>query len=192
MRTASRVTHRAGLAVAFVARRDERRRSDQPRRRRRRARRARRRLRRSASSELRVGRLRGALRADGSAASRSGSTQRAAAWRRWSAGNDARLGLPARAGAGRGLAAVPRRVRARRQAGARSRGAAGRALPEGRRRNAFDQARAIMDEGARYNIGNVSRNINMPTLRAAVSAPSAIASASRSSWEARRLRSGHR
>ena len=31
-------------------------------------------------------------------------------------------------------------------------------------RNAFDQARAVMDEGARYNIGNVSRNINTPTL----------------------------
>jgi len=31
-------------------------------------------------------------------------------------------------------------------------------------RNAFDQARAVMDEGARYNIGNVDRNINVPTL----------------------------
>ena len=31
-------------------------------------------------------------------------------------------------------------------------------------RNAFDQARAVMDEGARYNIGNVERNINAPTL----------------------------
>ena len=31
-------------------------------------------------------------------------------------------------------------------------------------RNAFDQARAVMDEGARYNIGNVNRNINVPTL----------------------------
>jgi len=31
-------------------------------------------------------------------------------------------------------------------------------------RNAFDQARAVMNEGARYNIGNVSRNINTPTL----------------------------
>ena len=31
-------------------------------------------------------------------------------------------------------------------------------------RSALDQARAIMDEGARYNIGNVSRNINVPTL----------------------------
>ncbi len=30
--------------------------------------------------------------------------------------------------------------------------------------NAFEQARAIMNEGARYNIGNVSRNINTPTL----------------------------
>jgi hypothetical protein len=34
----------------------------------------------------------------------------------------------------------------------------------GSSRTAFDQARAIMDEGARYNIGNVSRNINVPTL----------------------------
>jgi hypothetical protein len=31
-------------------------------------------------------------------------------------------------------------------------------------RDAFDQARAIMDEGARYNIGNINRNINAPTL----------------------------
>lgn len=35
---------------------------------------------------------------------------------------------------------------------------------KGTSRSAFDQARAIMDEGARYNIGNVARNINMPTL----------------------------
>jgi hypothetical protein len=28
----------------------------------------------------------------------------------------------------------------------------------------FDQAKKIMDEGARYNIGNVQRNINVPTL----------------------------
>ena len=34
----------------------------------------------------------------------------------------------------------------------------------GSSRSAFDQARAIMDESARYNIGNVSRNINVPTL----------------------------
>jgi hypothetical protein len=31
-------------------------------------------------------------------------------------------------------------------------------------RDAFGQARAIMDEGARYNIGNINRNINTPTL----------------------------
>jgi hypothetical protein len=31
-------------------------------------------------------------------------------------------------------------------------------------RNAMDQARAVMDEGARYNIGNINRNINTPTL----------------------------
>jgi hypothetical protein len=35
---------------------------------------------------------------------------------------------------------------------------------KGSSRNALDQARAIMDESARYNIGNVSRNINVPTL----------------------------
>ena len=35
---------------------------------------------------------------------------------------------------------------------------------KGSSRSAFEQARAIMDEGARYNIGNVARNINMPTL----------------------------
>jgi hypothetical protein len=34
----------------------------------------------------------------------------------------------------------------------------------GSSRNAFEQARAIMNESARYNIGNVSRNINVPTL----------------------------
>jgi hypothetical protein len=34
----------------------------------------------------------------------------------------------------------------------------------GSSRASFDQARAIMDESARYNIGNVSRNINVPTL----------------------------
>ena len=31
-------------------------------------------------------------------------------------------------------------------------------------RSAMDQARAIMDESARYNIGNIARNINVPTL----------------------------
>jgi hypothetical protein len=31
-------------------------------------------------------------------------------------------------------------------------------------RSAMEQARAIMNESARYNIGNVSRNINVPTL----------------------------
>lgn len=31
-------------------------------------------------------------------------------------------------------------------------------------RASFDQARAIMNESARYNIGNVQRNINVPTL----------------------------
>jgi hypothetical protein len=31
-------------------------------------------------------------------------------------------------------------------------------------RASFEQARAIMDEGARYNIGNIQRNINAPTL----------------------------
>jgi hypothetical protein len=31
-------------------------------------------------------------------------------------------------------------------------------------RNAIDQARAIMNEGARYNIGKIERNINTPTL----------------------------
>jgi hypothetical protein len=35
---------------------------------------------------------------------------------------------------------------------------------KGSSRSALEQARAIMDEGARYNIGNVARNINMPTL----------------------------
>jgi hypothetical protein len=35
---------------------------------------------------------------------------------------------------------------------------------KGSSRSAIDQARAIMNEGARYNIGNVSRNINVPTL----------------------------
>jgi hypothetical protein len=31
-------------------------------------------------------------------------------------------------------------------------------------RSAVDQAKTIMDEGARYNIGNINRNINIPTL----------------------------
>ncbi len=31
-------------------------------------------------------------------------------------------------------------------------------------REAFEQARAVMNEGARYNIGNINRNINTPTL----------------------------
>jgi hypothetical protein len=35
---------------------------------------------------------------------------------------------------------------------------------KGTSRSAIDQARAIMDEGARYNIGNIARNINVPTL----------------------------
>lgn len=34
----------------------------------------------------------------------------------------------------------------------------------GTSRSAFEQARRIMSEGARYNIGNVQRNINLPTL----------------------------
>jgi hypothetical protein len=35
---------------------------------------------------------------------------------------------------------------------------------KGTSRSTFEQARAIMNEGARYNIGNVERNINVPTL----------------------------
>jgi hypothetical protein len=31
-------------------------------------------------------------------------------------------------------------------------------------RNAFEQAQIVMNEGARYNIGNIERNINTPTL----------------------------
>jgi hypothetical protein len=38
-------------------------------------------------------------------------------------------------------------------------------------RNAIDQARTIMDEGARYNIGNINRNINTPTLTLAFLTP---------------------
>src|SRR5687767_10853996 len=34
----------------------------------------------------------------------------------------------------------------------------------GSSRSAFEQAKRIMDEGARYNIGNIQRNINQPTL----------------------------
>lgn len=34
----------------------------------------------------------------------------------------------------------------------------------GTSRSTFEQAKAIMDESARYNIGNVARNINVPTL----------------------------
>jgi hypothetical protein len=35
---------------------------------------------------------------------------------------------------------------------------------KGSSRSTFDQARTIMNEGARYNIGNIERNINAPTL----------------------------
>ena len=35
---------------------------------------------------------------------------------------------------------------------------------KGSDRSSFEQARKIMNEGARYNIGNVDRNINAPTL----------------------------
>jgi hypothetical protein len=35
---------------------------------------------------------------------------------------------------------------------------------KGSSRSTFDQARRIMNEGARYNIGNIERNINTPTL----------------------------
>jgi hypothetical protein len=35
---------------------------------------------------------------------------------------------------------------------------------KGSSRSAFEQARAIMSESSRYNIGNVSRNFNVPTL----------------------------
>jgi hypothetical protein len=38
-------------------------------------------------------------------------------------------------------------------------------------RNTFEQARTIMDEGARYNIGNINRNINTPTLALAFLTP---------------------
>ena len=37
-------------------------------------------------------------------------------------------------------------------------------LSESASRQTFDRAREIMDESARYNIGNVNRNINIPTL----------------------------
>ncbi|HEY6508062.1 MAG TPA: hypothetical protein VIY56_08605 [Vicinamibacterales bacterium] len=37
-------------------------------------------------------------------------------------------------------------------------------LSESGSRPALDRAKSIMDEGARYNIGNVNRNINVPTL----------------------------
>jgi hypothetical protein len=39
-------------------------------------------------------------------------------------------------------------------------------------RSAFDQAQKIMSEGARYNIGNVDRNINLPTLPISFLTPS--------------------
>jgi len=35
---------------------------------------------------------------------------------------------------------------------------------KGSNRSTFEQARTIMNEGARYNIGNIERNINTPTL----------------------------
>jgi hypothetical protein len=38
-------------------------------------------------------------------------------------------------------------------------------------RDTLEQARTIMDEGARYNIGNINRNINTPTLALAFLTP---------------------
>jgi hypothetical protein len=42
---------------------------------------------------------------------------------------------------------------------------------KGSSRSAFEQAKQIMDEGARYNIGNIQRNINQPTLALGFASP---------------------
>ena len=58
---------------------------------------------------------------------------------------------------------VPRCVRARRGAGPRPAGAAVGAVPR-QCRTALDQAGRITEESARYNIGNINRTINVPTM----------------------------
>ncbi len=55
-------------------------------------------------------------------------------------------------------------------------------------RNAFEQARAVMDEGARYNIGNINRNINTPTLAAGVPHRASSPSLRVQARQARRIR----
>ena len=52
----------------------------------------------------------------------------------------------------------------------------------GASRSSFDQARQIMLEGARYNIGTIERTINLPTLPLVFLTAGASASASGSSW----------
>jgi hypothetical protein len=54
----------------------------------------------------------------------------------------------------------------------------------GASRSSVDQARQIMLEGARYNIGTIERTINLPTLPLVFLTP-AIRERFRSSWEAR-------
>ena len=141
--------------------------------------------------QLRVGRFGRALRAAAPSHRGSGEHERAAAWRRRAAGNDARFRLSARRGEGRGLAAVPRRLRARRQTGSRSRRASRLDVPEGRTQRVRSGARRHGRRGALQHrqhqpehqhadahVG-VSHRAPSPAFRV-------------QAGKARRLRSGHR
>ena len=128
------------------------------------ARRSRERLRRILSTQLRIGRRRGALRADDAPRARLQHHERAA-WRQvvrrrrcWSRTS---CSCRSRAKAGCRFATSSSATASRCAIGEER---LATLFLKGSSRSTFDQARAIMDEGARYNIGNVSRNINVPTL----------------------------
>ena len=80
------------------------------------------------------------------------------------AGDHARVGLSARAGARRRLAAVSRRVRARRQAGPRSRGAARYAVSERVSRQRVRSGPRDHGRERALQHRQRQRNINVPTL----------------------------
>ena len=61
-----------------------------------------------------------------------------------------------------GWMAVPRRVRGRRRAGPRPAGAPDAAVPQPDAASADAQIGRILDESARYNIGDIRRNVNTP------------------------------
>ena len=71
----------------------------------------------------------------------------------------------------RPLDPVSRRLRSGRQAGARSRRAAGEAVPRSRPRRRSSRWTTSPTASARYNIGGVNRNINLPVLALTVLEP---------------------